>query len=319
VAIYDLYSKRLARESAGQTDVYQYDKIPSGLRAQILHIWDDAFGVPYVDPVNQHLAPKIHETYHSIAGVLRREYGVFALSRRSSPNDARESRKELREWFLGETNTVRVLDCIELTFRIIAIHTSKREYINRSKAKEISDEALHELNARFKEHAVGYQLEDEKIVRVDSAFVHDQAVVPVLSVLRGVGYENAQEEFLSAHEHYRHGSYQEALVDCCKAFESTMKIICQKRGWQVDPNKLASSELIKACLDNGLIPPYWTNHFTGLRTILTSGIPTARNRQGGHGAGTTTNDPPAELVSYVLHMTASSILFLAESEKALRP
>jgi hypothetical protein len=79
-----------------------------------------------------------------------------------------------------------------------------------------------------------------------------------------------------------------------------------------------AAELVRTCLDNGLVPSYWENHFTGLRTILTSGIPTARNRQGGHGAGTLmNNDPPAELVSYVLHMTASTILFLSEAEKKL--
>lgn len=48
------------------------------------------------------------------------------------------------------------------------------------------------------------------------------------------------------------------------------------------------------------------------------GIPPARNRQGGHGAGTLPdNQPPAELVSYILHMTATTILFLTEAEKKL--
>jgi hypothetical protein len=153
---------------------------------------------------------------------------------------------------------------------------------------------------------------------VDSALIHAEAVIPALTVLRAAEYKNAQEEFLSGHEHYRHGSYEEALVDCCKSFESTMKVICDKRGWPFDPNKSTASELIKTCLDKGLIPPYWENHFSGLRTMLTSGIPTGRNRQGGHGAGTAANhEPPSQLVSYVLHMTASTVLFLAESEKAL--
>ncbi|MCA1542207.1 hypothetical protein I6F18_19805 [Bradyrhizobium sp. NBAIM32] len=153
---------------------------------------------------------------------------------------------------------------------------------------------------------------------MDSEFVHAEAVVPSLAVLRGAEFRNAQDEFLSAFDHYRHGKYEEALVDCAKSFESTMKVICHKRGWPFDPNRSTASELVRTCLDNGLIPSYWENHFTGVRNILSSGIPTARNRQGGHGAGTLPdNEPPEELVSYVLHMTASTILFLSEAEKKL--
>jgi hypothetical protein len=174
------------------------------------------------------------------------------------------------------------------------------------------------VNIRFKENGVGYEYADGHIIRVDSQLIHNAAVVPALTVLRGSEFKNAQEEFLSAYDHYRQSKHEEALVDCCKSFESTMKVICNKRGWVFDPNRSTASELIRICLDNRLIPPYWENHFTGLRTMLTSGIPTARNRQGGHGAGTAVNsEPPSQLVSYVLHMTASTILFLAESEKAL--
>jgi len=44
---------------------------------------------------------------------------------------------------------------------------------------------------------------------------------------------------------------------------------------------------------------------------------TVRNRQSGHGAGLTPRTIPRQLAAYVLHLTASSILFLVESEKAL--
>lgn len=137
----------------------------------------------------------------------------------------------------------------------------------------MAKEAIEELNQRFKEHGVGYQFTDGKIFRVDSAFIYTEAVIPALVVLRDPEYKNAQDEFLSAFEHYRHGRSEESLVDCCKAFESTMKIICQKRGWPFDPLRSTASALVQSCLDNGLVPRYWEQHFTGLRTMLTSGIP----------------------------------------------
>ena len=95
-----------------------------------------------------------------------------------------------------------------------------------------------------------------------------------------------------------------------------MKVICVKRGWQHDPNA-TSSTLIKVLFDNGLIPAFWTSHFSALRTTLEAGVPTARNRLGGHGQGAQVVQVLEHLVAYVLHMTASAILFLAEAEKAL--
>jgi len=315
--VYDLYSKRKARESGAQPDVYSYDQISLGLRTQIEHIWDDAIGVPHLTP-GPRSQEKIYDVYYSLAQILRREFSVVTLT----PNIDRYSKsaayRDVREWLIREKNTDRVLDAIELSFRLIDRHTRSYEYLNRRRSDEIATEAIDELNIRFKEHGVGYQFVDRQIVRMDSEFVHAEAVIPALAVLRGAEFKNAQDEFLSAFDHYRHGKCEEALVDCAKSFESTMKIICHKRGWPFDPSRSTASELVRICLDNGLIPPYWENHFTGLRTMLSSSIPTARNRQGGHGAGTLpNNEPPAELVSYVLHMTASTILFLREAEKKL--
>jgi hypothetical protein len=94
-----------------------------------------------------------------------------------------------------------------------------------------------------------------------------------------------------------------------------LKIICTKRGWPFDP-KATASNLVDACLANGLIPPYWQSHFAGLRAVLVSAIPTPRNRQAGHGAGASqVTEPPEELIAYVLHMTAATILFLSEAER----
>lgn len=204
------------------------------------------------------------------------------------------------------------LSIIELTFRLI-----DRVFGDRYQCREVADEAISDLNVRFDEHQVGFQYADGILLRRDSQFIHKEAVIPALIVLNQALYGTAEHEFLSAHEHYRHGKMAEALVDACKAFESTMKIICEKRKWKFDPSKPAS-HLIQMCLENGLVPSYWQTQFTSLKSLLEASIPTARNKQGGHGAGTLPpHDPPRELVAYVLHMTASTILFLVEAERTL--
>jgi hypothetical protein len=102
-----------------------------------------------------------------------------------------------------------------------------------------------------------------------------------------------------------------------------LKIICDKRNWPIVDGKgmpvarPTCVQLIQACFDNNLIPEYWKTHFGGLRSVLESGIPTPRNRDGAHGQGAVPTDVPEQLVAYVLHMTASTIVFLVESEKRL--
>jgi len=321
MVVIELYSKRRARELGNVPDVYEYDKIPQPLRVQIIHIWGDAIGIPYITTHSESSIRNIHTAYHNIVQVLRREYGLFTLAPNSDAEEKAHSKNELTRWFLGEANTDRILDAVELSARIIERACSKPNYIStRQNNNEIAKEAIEELNTRFKEHGVGYQYTDGVIVRVDSQLIHAEAVIPALAVLRAPEFKNAQDEFLSAYEHYRHGNKQEALVACGKCFESTMKIICTKRKWSFDPSRATAKPLVQLCLDNGLIPPYWQSHFTGLRTILESAIATPRNKQGGHGAGAGPSpDIPNELVAYVLHMTASTVLFLAEAEKSLPP
>lgn len=138
---------------------------------------------------------------------------------------------------------------------------------------------------------------------------------PTLAVLRGDGFKGANEEFLQAHEHYRHGRHKECLVDALKAFESTMKAICKMQGWPNQPNDTAKA-LIGTCLSNGLIPPYLESQIGSLRSLLESGIPTVRNKLGGHGQGADPTVVPEYLARYSLNLTATSILFLVEANAA---
>ena len=95
------------------------------------------------------------------------------------------------------------------------------------------------------------------------------------------------------------------------------KIICRRRGWQFDGEKHTAKALIDIVFKEGLIPDYLQSQFTALRSVLDSGVPTIRNRAGGHGAGVKRREVPGYLASYTLHLTAAAILFLAEAEAAL--
>ena len=177
---------------------------------------------------------------------------------------------------------------------------------------------IDELNQRFKEHGVGYRFESGQIIQIDEDLIHEEVVKPALRILNQPQFAGAQEEFLKAHELYRKGDTKDSLSNCLKAFESVMKAICDKRGWQYDKDRSTAQALINICFDNGLIPKFWESHYSSLRSLLESGVPTGRNRRGGHGQGTAPTSVPDYLAAYMLHLTATTIVFLAEAEKELQ-
>lgn len=309
MSTFDLYSKRQKELRGEVPDVYTYESIPQPLKVQIVHIWRDALGHES-EYHNSHVGT--YRAYKFIVETLCREYGVFSLPGAKDYGD-RNYLSELSNFFLQQQDVEKALDAIELSFRYI---DGRTRYLDRANASKRADAAIDELNARFREHGIGYQFTDGEIIRVDSELLHVEAVKPALAILRSPEYAGAQAEFLKAHEHYRHGRMKEALSECLKSLESVMKAICAKRRWSHDPNA-TSKTLLQVLFDNGLIPSFWTQHFSALRSTLESGVPTARNKLGGHGQGTQVVRVPEHLVAYVLHMTASSIVFLAEAERTL--
>lgn len=93
-----------------------------------------------------------------------------------------------------------------------------------------------------------------------------------------------------------------------------MKAIHEKHSWPYNHNDTAK-KLINSILANGLVPEYLQNQFTSIRILLESGIPTVRNKEGGHGQGTDITSIPEHLASYTLHLTATNLLFLSNCEE----
>jgi len=310
MAIVNLFSKRQKVLRKEAPDVYEYAQVPHPLRVQIAHILRDLLGRPVNYDING-----CREAFGKIEQLLCREYGLFTLGTKpmdlTGTPDAR-----VIEFLLTERDHERVLDVVEISFRLLQVLLeSSFEWQSRVPEEKL-DRAIAELNARFREHGIGYQYEGGEMIRVDSQLIHAEVVKPALALLTANEYAGANAEFLKAFEHYRKGDTKECLNECHKAFESTMKAICAKRKWALKPTDTANT-LIEVCFKNGLIPPLIQSHVGGVRAALESGIPTIRNRLSGHGQGVQVVDVPPHYASYMLHLTATTIRFLVESEKAL--
>jgi hypothetical protein len=251
--------------------------------------------------------------YREIHEILCKEYGVFSLGKRSNITNF----DAVYNHFLDSDDIDECIDVIELTFKFIDVHIREKQYqfSHEARTTETAEDAVIELNQRFKDAGVGYEFISGEIIKIDSQFIHSEVVKPALAILQGDDiFIGARSEFLSAHTHYRSQHYKEALVDCLKSFESLMKAICEKHDWEFGKNDTAK-KLINVCLTKGLIPTYMQEQFSQFRALLESGVPTVRNKEGGHGQGTEIKNVSETLVSYTLHLTATNIVFLGECEK----
>lgn len=319
MAIIDLYSKRKkAAEINNQAEIYQYTSLPIQFRRQVIYIWKCAIGTYRSKNLYAGIKfkgipaePHVNQVWQSIYKSLARELG---LSESSTPNE------KCMTFFLDpSTHTDNLLDVIELTFQYIERDIPKlpeREITGFGISQKPTD-AINELNHRFREHGIGYQYENGQIIRVDSHFIHSEAVIPALTLISSEGFVGADQEFRSAHKHYRNQEYEASIVEALKAFESTMKTICDKFSWAYDKTATAK-KLIDIILKEELIPSYLQTHFSGLRQVLEAGVPTVRNKEAGHGQGTEIRGVPEYLASYILHLSASNIVLFVEAYKAKR-
>lgn len=308
MAIFDLYSKRQKKLRGETVDVYFYDVIPDSLRVQIAHIIRDGIGADRM--AGRYSGGKPYNPYKSIHEILCREYGVFTLGKNPYNNESDE--ECVLNFFLQTAEVEKAIDIIEISFKYIENIIGKniqyyKEYFEVSMEPA---EAVGELNGRFKEHGFGFQFEGE-MIRVDSKFVHSEIAKPTLHLLNNLKFVGPDEEYRKAHEHYRHGRNKECLAECLKAFESTMKVICAEKGWEYNQTDTAK-KLIQICFQNGLVPTFTQNQFTSLQNLLESGIPTIRNKLGGHGQGQIPQKVDDEMTRYGLNLTGTNIIFLIE-------
>ena len=309
--ICELFSKRQKRLRGEVPDVYRYETIPPELRVQVVHIWRDVWGKETTSTSYGHRPHfNAYRVYKEIHDVLCREYGVFTLGEEGDLG------VRVGNFLLSTEDTEKVIDVIELSFQ--CIDRVARNEAHLFSPRHISpDDAIGELNDRFREHGVGYQYESGQIVKIDSQIIHSEVVKPALSFLSNPMYKNANEEFLKAHKLYRERNYKDCVSTCLNAFESCLKVICSKRGWKYG-EKDGAQRLIKIVFDKGLIPPLMQSHFSALRSTLESGVPTVRNNWAGHGQGPDEVTVPEHIAAYILHLTASNILLLAKADEEMK-
>jgi HEPN domain-containing protein len=299
--VLDLFSSR----AAAVPDVWVYDKVPPLLQVQIANIIERALG-----SFAKHGRRSSLPIYKFVTREIAHEHGRSSLSGEShAPYDVLACvRKEqsARVW----------LDVVELSFRLIEKYCGKFGKIERTEAAITipADQAVEERNERFRRAGFGYRYESGKIIRIDSEFLHQEATRPALALLSDSRFAGANEEFRAAHDHLKAGENRDCAVDALNALESTMKAICDAKGWQYEKGARAS-DLLSVLRREKLFPEYADKSLDQLLATLKSGLPAVRNESGGHGQGAVPVETPTYVAVYALNLAASKIRLLVEAFK----
>lgn len=216
--------------------------------------------------------------------------------------------RDLESFVEQSSSDDQLLDTIELT--ILVCEELFSNTICHSATSQAIEELALKLNHRYAEHGYGYSIENRRITRIDSKFLHQQATEPAIQLLDCARYAGAADEFSRAHGLFRERKFDTAIIYACKAYESLLKTIFQIHGWEL-PEKQTVHGLIGSCISNGLLDGYWDQHLTHLRGMLQSSAVSPRNNEAAHGQGHEPREVPEHLAAFVLHVTASTLLFLS--------
>lgn len=302
--VIETFSRRQKRLAGSAEDVFHFDLISKKIRVQAAIIIANAYGVSEHWGTPNPLWNKLHD-------LLAEEFGHLELS----GFGALGAEQATKDFLIEQASTEEFLDAVEISVALgIVMEQEHGSYRQEWQISLDNAEMRQELNDRFRIGGLGYRFpaEETKIIRVDNEHLHKEVIAPVLRLLRDPNFEGANAEYREAHRHYMQGDYKATLNECLKAFESTMKSICKLQDWEHKPGDTAA-RLIDICIENKLFPPYFQQHLGSIKALLTSAIPTLRNKHSGHGQGATVQDVPPYFAEYLLYETATSIIFLVEA------
>jgi hypothetical protein len=312
-AIWD-WERRSVREqrqhAGGAPEPYQHGDVPDPLRTRIRYLLDDAF--PHEGITDRVTHSGFAEYWFAIHDTWCR-----AVGSRSHATSGREAATACKNW-LDVLPTGEFLDLLELVMRFIdrgVRHDFEENELAKANIHIPPDEAIATLNRLFQEHGVGFRYVEGEIVRVDSEFIHAEMVEPAIALLHAAAFKGASDEFMRAHKRYREGAYQDATASALKSVESTLKAICDQRGWAYQARDSAGA-LVELVLKHGLLPGRFQEQFASLEQLLI-GLATASNPAGDRERRAATAAMPSYLAAYALHQAAANIVLLVEAHYAL--
>lgn len=182
--------------------------------------------------------------------------------------------------------------------------SSVRELVNYKK------EFINSLNDVFQHNNLGYEVVNNTITTKKSDFLHVETICKPLTLLVNEEFSGPLKEFEIAIDKYTHKKYEDAVIEACKAFESTMKAVLEKLNVK-NFDKLPAKGLINLLKEHGIFESFQDDNLNMLTSILL-GLPTIRNKKAGHGDGIDTKEVERSYASFALNLAGSYIVFMLD-------
>lgn len=306
--IRDVFSVRNARRGLS----YKPDSMSERLRNRILMLYVDVL-TGRMESFNSFPENHLEEFWTQMHQNMRHLYGRPKLSQRQVNNPVEDAAA-----FIERCTAPEFCDFIELSFKVPVAWRAIRE----NELVEALNEILRTEDAPY-QLTPGVQRTEEipeeqnrirggrriirvafpRVVRMDEEIAHTEAVLPALCVLAYPAYAGANDEFRKALEDYRKGDFEDCLVKCGSAFESVLKVLCDKNGLTYT-SKDTANRLIDVVLPaSSLDPGIFKESFLTIAKI--------RNRLStAHGGGSTVRSVPRHVAQYSVTSTAAAIVLL---------
>jgi hypothetical protein len=310
--IFETFAHRKRLQSRkDEPEIYTYDQAPEHMRHQICVALAEGIGVYYGRGGYNEPPPNADGIWGSIDRLCRKELESYL-------SYLHESNLSLR--ILNYIRNVQDIDdflsAVEIGCRCLSIISNVFEHKARGAEQKAAD-AIEEINARFEQHSVGYRFENGQIIRVDSKLTHAEIIKPALVLLTAPEFSKANEDFMTAHRHYRANEFKDCVTAANRAFESMLKAICDAEKWEYGKGDRAA-ELVTKVRSMGLFTHDFDRSFDSYVAMLKAGLPAVRNEAGGHGEGLTSAAVTAGIARFAINLTATNLVFLGDSYNAMR-
>lgn len=279
--------------------------MPEPLKNQIFHIISDTIGFIPLKEIYLYTDDDktIISFYQCIIKSYCEELGSLYLK---IPSWNSENYSYIfHEYFFSEKELKKQFLLIEKFFEVLR---------NKTYSMESYYKASRRLNKRFQEHLFGYKFERGKIIKYNSSYLQEEVVEPALKLINNETFAGAESEFRRALEDYKQDNNIAAINSCGRALENTIKIICDLNKWPYT-DRDTTGKLLNICKDNKLFEDFFDEEGKTLVKILCEGATRLRNGKTGHGSGAKEKDVPDFYVDYMIHTTATVIIFLINANE----
>jgi hypothetical protein len=196
------------------------------MRHQICEALSEGIGNYYEGGGYHELPPNANDIWEQVDRICRKEIYSYLSYIQETDLRLRFLTYVLRVPDMYDFLSAVEIGCVDL--RIISDVYGFDEPNYRGAQQKVVD-AIEEINARFEQHSVGYQFENGQIIRVDSKLTHAEIIKPALVLLTAPLFSKANEDFMTAHRHYRANEFKDCVTAANRAFESMLKAFATRR------------------------------------------------------------------------------------------